>query len=87
MKSYIVVRFWDQNCQSGANGGSTYLGTIDDLNEVKLREKEKWIEEWKETEYGFERGYHSTINSEFGKYYIIKAGYNDAVDVGGICIW
>ena len=87
MKKFIVIRFWDQNCQSGANGGSTYIGMVNDLEEVKLKQNEEWSEAWKEEEYGFKRNYHSTINSEFGQYYVIKAGYEGAVDVGGICIW
>ena len=87
MKKFIVICFWDQNCQTGANGGSTYLGIIDDLNEVELKSNEEWRGEWSETEYGFTRNFHSTINSEFGQYDVIKAGYEDSVDVGGICIW
>lgn len=87
MKNFIVCRFWDQNCLSGANGGTSYLGMVDDPSEVNLYIDEAWSGDWKETESGFERNYHSTINSEFGTYYLVKAGFEGTVNLGGICVW
>ena len=88
MKKYIVLRFWCQNNQTGINTGTSYLGTIDNLEEIKLNPNEEWNKEWKETDYGFTRKFHCTVTSAYGRYCIIKSGYERKVDIMlGICMF